>query len=110
MTKGRIHDVNDVMIGWKAWYGDGKIFTSILNKWVDIPVENFQYLKVFYDRNTDVFAGTDLYCITQHHDEIKKLIEEDPRNIKIGKAMDRKEFDKLVQIVEADKEKITVMI
>jgi len=99
------------IIGWKAWYGDGGIYTSKDFKWVDIPVNNFQYLKVFYDKNTNTFAGLDLYCITQDHEEIERLINEDPRNIKIGQLMNSlKEFQDFEKQIEADKEIITEMI
>jgi len=106
----RVHDANDTMIGWKAWYGDGKSFCSAKYRWELIPVENFQYLKVFYDRCTDSFAGQDLYCITGHSTEIKRLIDEDPRNIKIGKAISKLEWNMLERRVENDKEKVTRMI
>ena len=98
------------LIGWKAWYGDGKTFTSKTHKWVDIPVNNFQYLKIFYDRHIDTIAGLDLYCITTKHEEIEKLINEDFRNIKIGQLMEKDEWFKFERQIEQDKEKVTEMI
>ena len=106
----RVHDENDVMTGWTAYYGDGKVLTSENHKWVDIPVENFQWLKIHYDRNTDNFGGLNMYCITEDPDEIQKLIDEDPRNIKIGKRLDNKKYKKIEGKVFADKVKVKVMI
>lgn len=96
------------LLGWKAWYGDGKSYTSKDYKWVDIPVNNFQYLKKFYDKNTDSFAGLELYCITSNHEEIERLIKENPRNIKIGQIIEN--WFKLERSIERDKEKITEII
>lgn len=114
MSKLRVHDENDVMIGWKAWYvfpdDDLTTYTSEFNKWVDIPVNNFQCLKVFYDRNIDVYAGMDLYCISDNSDEIEKLIREDSRNIKVGRAISKEDWENILLKYESDKEIIKVMI
>ena len=111
MTALRVHDANDMMIGWKAWYGDGKIYTSKDYKWVDIPVTNIQYLKVFYDRNTDSFAGQDLYCISSDPNEIEKLIKKDSRNIKIGKAIGTlKDWLSFQDPIELEKDIVNEMI
>jgi len=108
MAKLRVHDAEDIMRGWKAYYGDGTVLTSEFNKWADIPVNNFQYLKVHYDRHTDTFAGLSLFCISEDPDEIKRLIDENPNNIKIGKLIDNwAEFE---INVEEDKTKVMKMI
>lgn len=110
MIDSQYNESNMIMLGWKAWYGDGKTFTSKNYKWVDIPVTNFQYLKKFYPRKTDSFAGLDLYCITSDHNLIQSLIKADPRNIKIGQLMDRDEWFKFEEQIEKDKEIILEMI
>lgn len=104
----RIHDANDIMRGWKAWYGNGSVYTSKDYKWVDIPVDNFQYLKVFYDRNIDSWAGQDLYCISDEPEEMKRLITEDSRNIKIGKEIPN--WLEFQDPIELEKEKVMEMI
>lgn len=96
-----------ILQGWKAWYGNGKTYTSKKKKWVDIPINNFQYLKKFYYRQTDSFSGLDLYCITNDHEEIEKLIKEDPRNIKIGQLIEN--WRKIESKAFEDKEIVTVM-
>ena len=104
----KIHDENDVMIGWKAYYPDKVTYASDKYKWVDIPVEDFQYLKIYYDRNTDSWGGLDMYIITEDPDEIKRLVKEDIRNIKIGKRIDG--YVENQKWINKNKEKITVII
>lgn len=101
----------DELLGWKAWYGDGTIYTSKDHKWVDIPVNNFQYLKKFFPRNTDSYAGMDLYCITDNPDEIEKLLASDSRNVKIGKVIGNTTADWLAfqDPIELEKDKVLEM-
>jgi len=99
------------MRGWKAWYGDGSIYTSKDYKWVDIPVNDFQYLKVFWDRCTDSFAGQDLYCIETDPDKIERLLTEDSRNVKIGRAFrNLRDWMKFQNPIELEKDKVMEMI
>lgn len=99
------------LMGWKVWYSDGTTFTSKTHKWIDIPVDHFQATKKFFDKHTEIQAGFHLYCITDRHDEIYRLLKEDYRNIKVGELLHTfEEWNKLWLIIEADKERVTEMI
>jgi len=100
------------MIGWKAWYGDGSTYTSATHKWVDMPVDNFQYWKKFYEAPhiPDTFAGLQVYFPTDDHVEIKNLIEADTRNMKIGQALSWADWSDLIDTINADTEIVTTMI
>jgi len=98
------------IIGWKAWYGDGTILTSKTHKWVDIPVNNFQYLKIFRATGNDTMAGFELYCLATYNVEIETLIKQDPRNVKIGQALSKQDWAELMKKIEQDDERITEMV
>jgi hypothetical protein len=36
------------IVGWKAWYDDGRVFSSSKDKWQDLPSVGLTVLKKFY--------------------------------------------------------------
>ena len=99
------------LIGWKVWYSDGMTITSKTNKWIHIPMKEFQILKKFYDDKTsEVLAGAELYTISSNPDEMEKLIKEDFRNVKIGQQIDNALFNALYDLSKLDPEIVEEMV
>ena len=100
-----------LLLGWKAWYIDGTTYTSKDCKWVDIPINGFQALKTFFDRQTKTQAGLELYGLTDDHDKLCEMLKEDYRNVKVGQAFETlEEWKTFFIMVEADKEIVTEII
>ena len=93
------------ILGWKAWYADGSVYSSLTCKWEHTPKSGLQILKKFYyqyevgkesfekrangeDRIfTEIQSGADVYCV----DDL--LIDEtQPSYIKRGTYIDQYEY------------------
>jgi len=99
------------MIGWKVWYSDGMMITSRTNKWIHIPIMNMQILKKFYaDKKPEIIQGVDLFCIATDPEEMKQLIKEDCRNIKIGELLYNGHFFALCDLAKLDPEIVDVIV
>jgi len=97
--------------GFKVWYSDGMEITSKTNKWIHIPIHNFQILKKFYDdKDPEIITGMDMFCLSADPKEIDKLILEDIRNIKIGETIIDPLFHALYKIAKLDPEIVEVMV
>lgn len=103
------------LIGWQAWYDDGKVYRSDEYAWKDIPQKGFEILKKYFIEYIDgkpnwygeITCGQDLYVLNDEcRDEIKKI----PKEIKIGRWMTDSEFHPLYDMAKEDQEIVQDMI
>jgi hypothetical protein len=109
--------MNLELIGWKAWYPNNKIYTSLKHKFADIPRNELLALKKFYrikvndeyikdeltgkDIFYEIITGHKIICLSiEEFERYKKL----PRCLKFGSYLEKEEFDALYKIVEEDQE------
>ena len=105
------------IIGWKAWYEDGKVYTSKRHKWNRLPTKGILALKRFFRIYEDGTLITDektgksiFYEIMIGHPMmildnrlLMKYIKL-PKCIKLGKILSDEEIDKLYNEIEDDQE------
>ena len=42
------------LVGWKVWYDDGSVFSSLDGDWKDAPAEGVQILVEYYEDGTKI--------------------------------------------------------
>jgi len=109
---------NRRLVGWKAWYTDGSVYTSDLYNWIDIPQRKFAFVKRFwqakdevgYDTEEPVYgeilACDDIYILDDDYRDNCYL----PQYIKVGEWMRDADFHPLFDAAKADSEVIENMI
>lgn len=75
------------VLGWRAWYEDGKTYDSETYKWSDLPVDGFQVGMTYFDDNTKrISMGCDSYGV------IDRSIIENNESIKVNETRYRTRF------------------
>jgi hypothetical protein len=100
------------LLGWKAWYNDGRIFRSDEFNWEDIPQDGLTVLRrYYYDPRSSTkygenWCGQDLYILDDDYRD-KVLL---PPTVKIGRWMADADFHPLFDEAKFDEEIIEEMI
>lgn len=109
LTKPNDSEIKRDIVGWKAWYDNGAVYSSDKHKWEDLPVTGLQVLKKFYyqgeELKTEVQSGPDAYLVDD------KLIDDRlPDYIKLGTYIDNNQYHKLYNEAVEDREKVNKRI
>ena len=106
------------IIGWKAWYEDGKVYTSSKKKWKNLPRKGLIGLKKFFrlvdeegNYVEDEESGKNIfYEIMVGHKlitlSLKDLMENKkiPKDLKFGASLTQEQLQEHYKTIEEDQE------